>query len=361
MDRHHGAHHFHWGPFPGLHRLEIRSRVRDGPFCAKIAAAEFRIEPKWWETWWWRSVAAVLAAAAVWGIVRWRSRLLERRNRQLERAVDQRTAELARADAASEAKGRFLANMSHEIRTPLNGIIGLSGLLEGMPVPAEALDMVRMIRSSGDALLRIINDILDFSKVEAGKLDLDIAPFHLGRSLQQSIGLFRANAAEKGLRLGCELAPDLPAWVSGDDTRLRQVILNLMSNALKFTNSGEVVLSAAVERANHAGYMIAIEVRDTGIGIAPEQLPLLFAPFHQADVSISRRYGGTGLGLAISKRLLGMMGGSIDVESTPGAGTRFRFTVRLGPRRNPPRRPNLRHPRRGTIRICACWWRRTTW
>ncbi|MGO9257563.1 MAG: ATP-binding protein [Bryobacteraceae bacterium] len=331
---------------PGLHRLEIRSRVRDGPFSANVAVAEFRIEPKWWETWWLRSLAALSAIAAGWGVMLWRSRLLRSRNRQLELAVRQRTAELEsertkvleekrRADAASEAKGRFLATMSHEIRTPLNGIIGLSGLLETMPVSAEARDTIRMICSSGNTLLRVINDILDFSKVEAGKLELEVAPFHFRRSLEESIALFRATAAEKGLRLGCDLAPELPLWAAGDETRLRQVILNLISNALKFTSSGEVVLSAGVEREDETSYCIAIQVRDTGIGIAPEQLPRLFASFHQADASISRRYGGTGLGLAISKRLVEMMGGNIDVESTPGVGTRFRFTVLLGHAQQP--------------------------
>ena len=190
--------------------------------------------------------------------------------------------------------------------------------------------MVRMIRSSGDALLRVINDILDFSKVEAGKLELEVAPFHLRRCLEESVGLFRAAAAEKDLRLGCDLAPELPVWVAGDETRLRQVVLNLISNALKFTSSGEVVLSAGVERQDETSYCIAIEVRDTGIGIAPDQLPRLFSSFNQADASISRRYGGTGLGLAISKRLVEMMGGTIDVESRPGEGTRFRFTVLMG-------------------------------
>jgi CheY-like chemotaxis protein/anti-sigma regulatory factor (Ser/Thr protein kinase) len=178
-------------------------------------------------------------------------------------------------------------------------------------------------------LLLVINDILDFSKVEAGKLELDIAPFQLRSALQEGIGLFRPATAEKGLHLDVVLAPDLPTWVAGDEIRLRQVIQNLISNALKFTKSGTIVLSAACETQEAATYLLRIEVRDTGIGIAPDRIAHLFSSFSQADSSISRSYGGTGLGLAISKRLIELMGGSIDVESQVGLGTAFRFTVRL--------------------------------
>jgi len=320
---------------PGRHRLEIRSRVRAEPYSAKVAAAEFQVDPRWWEIWWVRLGSLLVGAGVLWGVT------TRYRKRQLERAVRQRTAELEgersrmleekrQADEARDAKGRFLANISHEIRTPLNGVIGLSRLLEAMPVPPEAVEAIRMIRSSGDTLLRLINDVLDFSKVDAGRLELEIAPFHLRRALEESVGLFRAVAAEKALQLRCALAPDLPEYVAGDETRLRQVVLNLVSNAVKFTASGEVALSAAAERQDEAACAIRVEVRDTGVGIAPEQRARLFSSFYQADSSISRRYGGTGLGLAISQRLVTLMGGSIDVESWPGKGTRFWFTIPLG-------------------------------
>jgi len=329
------------GVGPGQHRLEVRSQIRGGPFSPKIAAAEFYVAPLWWESWWFRILIVAVAVGLIYLGVLWRHRALRQSNAALEQAVHDRTAELEaerakvieekqRADAANLAKGQFLANMSHEIRTPLNGLLGLTDLLEGMRDPAESQKTVRLIRSSGQMLLRVINDILDFSKVEAGKLELDIAPFELRTSLEQATGLFHATARDRGVRLDTTLAVDLPAWVSGDEIRLRQVVQNLLSNSLKFTKSGEIVLSASVEKREENADIIKFEVRDTGIGIPPDRISLLFSSFSQADSSISRRYGGTGLGLAISKRLVELMSGSIAVESELGRGTVFRFTVRFG-------------------------------
>ena len=330
----------------GQHQLEIRARVREGPPSEQVALAAFEILPRWWETVWFRLSCLLLGGLGVWGISAWRSELLRRRNRQLEAAVRQRTSELeaertkvlaekTRADAANEAKGHFLATMSHEIRTPLNGIIGFSQLLEDLPLPLEAVESVRMIRSSGDALMHVIGDLLDFSKVEAGKLELEIAPFRLPRMLRETTSLFRAAAEDKGVRVECELAPGLPDWVAGDEGRLRQLTINLISNAVKFTSKGEVVVSARVEFTDELSYRIGIQVRDSGIGMTQEQLPLLFSAFHQADASISRRYGGTGLGLTISKMLVELMGGAIQVESKPGEGSIFRFTILLGRTQEP--------------------------
>jgi signal transduction histidine kinase/ActR/RegA family two-component response regulator len=289
--------------------------------------------PRFYQTWWFRLLLLALAASGVAGFYRWRTMLLRWEKAELERRVQQRTAELSTAMHAAEnaarVKSDFLATMSHEIRTPMHGVLTTLELLSDTHLNSQQGDYLNVARNCSNSLMTLLNDILDLSKMEAGRMELRLEPFSLRHTVDDVTRLLQAQANVQGISLSSSCNPSLPEYFEGDEVRLRQVIFNLAGNAVKFTAEGRVTIGVSGQHGQEGIWNLIVAIRDTGIGIPRDRIPHLFQDFVQVNSSASRRYAGTGLGLAICRRLAVIMNASINVESEPGRGSTFSFLVPL--------------------------------